>query len=498
MNEGTSRQGEVTAKFNRSQRRVGHVPFWIKFAQGFSALPGQHKEWAFNTLLLLYYSQILGMSATLAAGVSAISLVFDAISDPMAGAISDSFRSRRLGRRHPLMLASIIPSCVSIFALFSPPQDLSEYYLAAWMLACTITLRVSFSFFAVPWGAIAAELSEDYAERTIIIAFRMMIGVLGAGLFGSFAYLVLFPESESGLFNPTHYAPFAATISGLMFFWMTFSTLATMNQVKYLPQPSDAVPKIALWDMLVRTAEALKNNYFRTLFIATLIASAVIGTGQVFDVYMNTFFWGFGTGDLSLLLWGGIFGMVSSIVTIKPLQTRFEKRDLILFALSFITVLQILKVSLRFAGWLPENGDALLLQIFIFQTMLMGYCGSLFLMMYASMMADIADDQELKNGLRQEGIFSGGITFAGKVTSGFGLILGGLLLDLVIIFPKGLEPGQVAQDVLTRMAVIDGIIMPALNIIPFLLLLKYKLNRAAVQEIQMQLNARRQPAEAPN
>ena len=498
MNQNPPTQDGVKAKFQRAEQRVGKVPFWTKFAQGFSALPGQHKEWAFNTLLLLYYSQVLGMSATLAAVVIAISLVFDAISDPLAGAFSDSFRSRRLGRRHPLMLASIIPSCVAIFALFSPPHGLAEYYLAAWMLACTVTLRVSFSFFAVPWGAIAAELSEDYAERTIIIAFRMMIGVLGGGLFGSLAFILLFPESEGGLFNPTHYSPFAATISGLMFFWMTFSTLATLNQVKYLPQPSDAVPKIALWDMLVRTAEALKNNYFRTLFIATLIASAVIGTGQVFDVYMNTFFWGFGTGDLSLLLWGGIFGMVSSILTIQPLQKRFEKRDLILFALTFITLLQMLKVSLRFAGWLPENGDAPLLQILIFQTMLMGYCGSLFLMMYASMMADIADDQELKNGLRQEGIFSGGITFAGKVTSGFGLILGGLLLDLVIVFPKGLEPGQVAQDILTRMAVIDGIVMPALNIIPFLLLLKYKLNRAAVQEIQQQLNARRQSAEAPN
>ena len=113
-------------------------------------------------------------------------------------------------------------------------------------------------------------------------------------------------------------------------------------------------------------------------------------------------------------------------------------------------------------------------------------------------MADIADHQELKNGLRQEGIFSGGIAFSGKVTSGFGLILGGLLLDLVIVFPTGLQPGEVAQDVLIRMAVIDGIIMPALNLIPFLLLLKYKLNREAVQNIQNQLNARQRSAEAPN
>ena len=104
------------------------------------------------------------------------------------------------------------------------------------------------------------------------------------------------------------------------------------------------------------------------------------------------------------------------------------------------------------------------------------------------MMADIADHQELRTGLRQEGIFSGGITFSGKVTTGFGLILGGLILDQLIVFPKGLEPGQVAQDVLVRMAIIDGIIMPALNIIPFLLLLTYKLDRAAVSEIQRQLN----------
>lgn len=241
----------------------------------------------------------------------------------------------------------------------------------------------------------------------------------------------------------------------------------------------------------MRITGALKNEYFRTLFIATLIASAVIGTGQVFDIYMNTFFWGFGTEELSWLILG-IVGMLVSTLTIKPLQARFEKRDLILFALAFITVLQILKVSLRFVGWLPENGDPLLLQIFVFQAMLMGYCGNLFLMMYASMMADIADHQELRTGLRQEGIFSGGITFSGKVTSGLGLILGGLLLDLVIVFPKGLEPGQVAQDVLIRMAVIDGIIMPALNLIPFLLLLKYRLDRATMQDIQTQLSLSKQ------
>jgi GPH family glycoside/pentoside/hexuronide:cation symporter len=474
-------------KFARAQHRVGKVPFRTKFFQGFSALPGQHKEWAFTTLLLLYYSQVLGLSASIAAAVLAVSLVIDAISDPMAGAFSDSFRSR-FGRRHSLMLISIAPTCISMHALFAPPEDLSTVALAAWMLICTVSLRVSFSFFAVPWGAIAAELSEDYLERTMIIAYRMMIGGFGGVIF-IFSVYSIFPASEAfenGLFDPANYRPFAWIVSALMFLWMTFSTLSTLDQVKYLPQPTDAVSQVSFKDMLSRTIEALKNKYFRVLFIATMIAAAVIGTGQVFDTYMNTFFWGFGPEELK---WFSLsfLGMAFAIFTIRPLQSKFEKRDIMLVAITTISLLQILKVSLRFAGWLPENGDPLLLQLLIAHAALMGYCYFLTLMMFASMMADIADHQELQNGLRQEGIFSGGIAFSGKVTTGLGLVLGGLLLDWVIAFPVGLQPGEVAQDVLVRMAVIDGVIMPALNVIPFLLLLKYKLDRTAVRDIQHEL-----------
>ena len=60
MNQNPPTLDGVKAKFQRAEQRVGKVPFWTKFAQGFSALPGQHKEWAFNTLLLFYYSQVLG------------------------------------------------------------------------------------------------------------------------------------------------------------------------------------------------------------------------------------------------------------------------------------------------------------------------------------------------------------------------------------------------------------------------------------------------------
>ena len=91
----------------------------------------------------------------------------------------------------------------------------------------------------MPWGAIAAELSEDYDERTVIIAYRMLIGLVGGGFLYSLSGDV-FPASENfenGLLNPDNYPLFALMVSALMFVWMTFSTFATIDQIKYLPSP---------------------------------------------------------------------------------------------------------------------------------------------------------------------------------------------------------------------------------------------------------------------
>jgi len=82
----TRPQGDTAPHFSRAQRRSGPVPFATKFFQGLGSLPGQHEDFAFQTLLLLYYSQILGLPASYASAVFAIALIIDAITNPMIGA----------------------------------------------------------------------------------------------------------------------------------------------------------------------------------------------------------------------------------------------------------------------------------------------------------------------------------------------------------------------------------------------------------------------------
>ena len=477
--------------FRRSESRRGKVPVAIKLFQGVGALPGQHKEWAFNTLLLLYYSQILDVPATYASIVLAISLILDAISDPLVGAYSDNFRSR-FGRRHPFMLAATIPTSLFMFALFSPPGGLSTAALTGWMLVFTVLMRLSFTFFAVPWNAVAAELSEDYRERTTIITYRMVVGWLGGVLFMFAMYTWIFPSTanqSNGLLDETRYPVFAVVLASLLFGWMALTTLMTRDQVRFLPQPTDASPPQSVADMFLRTWLALKSRNFRLLFLAVLISAAVGGTGQVFDIFMNLYYWEFRTEDIRWFTFA-ILGAVASFLTAGLIQSRYEKQNIMITCLIVVTLLAMIKVLFRFWHIWPENGDPLLLWLFVGHASLAAYFGSIVLIMFASMVADIVDEQELETGLRQEGVFSAGITFAGKATTSLGLIIGGMLLDLFIRFPCGVEPGAVHPDILFLLAFSDGIAVPLLNLIPFMLLLGYSLTSTRLDDIQTELRRR--------
>ncbi len=477
--------------FRRAEQRSGRVPLWVKLCQGAGALPGQHKDWAFNTLLLLYYSQVLGLPASYAGSVLAVALILDAISDPLVGAYSDNFKSK-YGRRHPFMLAAILPVTLSIFALFSPPEGLSTAGLTAWMFIATVTVRLTFTFFVVPWNAIAAELSQDYRERTNIITYRMAVGWIGGVIFIFTMYSLVFPTSEAysnSLLDPSRYPLFAFIVSSLVLVWMLIPTFGTLGQIRFLPQPTSAAPRQSLHDMLKRTLLALRSRNFRRIFLATLISSAVLGTGQVFDVYMNLFFWEFSTEDIRWFSFV-VIGAIVSFVTAGLWQARFEKSQIMGWSLLAFTALAMAKVLFRFADIWPENGDPSLVWWFVGHGCLGAYTGSMVLIMFASMVADTVDEQDYEHGLRQEGIFSAGIAFAGKAVTSLGLMIGGFLLDFVIQMPRDGVPGSIAEDTLFRLAVTDGIAIPAFNLLAFWLLTRYSLDRHRLSEIQAALKER--------
>ena len=178
---------------------------------GLGQLPEGVKTAAFGFFLLFYYNQVLGLSGTLAGAALFIALLFDAVSDPLVGSLTDFTRSR-WGRRHPYLYASALPFSLCFLGLFVPPSGLSEAGLFAWLLVFATLTRTTMSFYHVPYLSMGAELSQDYDERTRLAAFRnlfQLAGMFAVLIGGNLLFFSATGQYANGQLNPAAYAPFA-------------------------------------------------------------------------------------------------------------------------------------------------------------------------------------------------------------------------------------------------------------------------------------------------
>lgn len=209
--------------------RSGPLSFSTKLYQGIGAIPDTVKNWVLNTFTLLFYNQILGMDAFLVSVALAIAIVFDAVTDPLAATLSDNSKTR-WGRRHPMMLIASLPLGVALFFVFVPPSGLSHTGLFVWLLTFTVLTRGLMTLYFVPWAAIAAELSDDYHERTSVMSYRFAVGWTVGVAFPLFVFTVVMPataEFPVGQLNPAGYPKMALAAGCLLSIGALATTLLT-------------------------------------------------------------------------------------------------------------------------------------------------------------------------------------------------------------------------------------------------------------------------------
>jgi GPH family glycoside/pentoside/hexuronide:cation symporter len=458
-------------------------------------MPDVFKDFAIKTFLLLYYNQVLGLPALHVSAALFIALLIDAVTDPIVGSYSDRFHSK-LGRRHPFMYASAVPLGISVFFLFSPPAIESDTLLLVWLLVFVIAARVSMTFFHVPWSALFAEFSDDYEERSTIVTYRFFMAWVGGISFSFAVYSFVFPATEAfplGQLNPANYRAFALVLAICIPTAVLLTTHLTKDQVPYLMQPQGEPTPFRFRNVIEDMRFALRNREFLLLFGSVLTSAVVIGTNGAFEIYMRTYFWGLDTASLrwlALSFTGGLIGFA----TIGLLQRRFDKKHLLVGCGIALIAQGMLLVGLRFLDVLPANGTTTLLVLLVLDSVLRGYLATVAIVMFISMVADTLDVQELETGRRQEGVFNAAVTFSAKATSGFGLLVAGALLDTVIGFPRGVAEAVPDADVIIRLGVVDGFVVPVANAVWMFLVLKCSMTRERHAEVRRRLEARRASA----
>jgi glycoside/pentoside/hexuronide:cation symporter, GPH family len=137
-------------------------------------------------LLLPYLTDSLGVAAALAGVIVFLPKAWDVVLNPIAGRISDRSTSP-LGPRRPFLLRAGIALAVCFAVLFAAPEMGSVVLEAGWVVVAFLACATAYAFFQVPFVAMPAEITDDYAERTRLMAWRVALLALAILLSGASA-----------------------------------------------------------------------------------------------------------------------------------------------------------------------------------------------------------------------------------------------------------------------------------------------------------------------
>lgn len=471
------------------------VPVGVKFNYSVGSAAETVISVAFNSFNFFFYTNLLGLSGTLAGLAITISLFCDAITDPLIGAWSDRFRSR-LGRRHPFMFTAPLPVMGALLLIYSPPEAFGEIGLFLWLTALTVFMRACMTLYHVPHLALGAELSASFTERTRIMSINTLWGAMGGIATIFVGYSVFFAataEFDNGLLNRAAYPSFAVSAALVGGAIMMYSTITTMNVIPKLTVNPESQENFGLKNFLLDCKDAFNNRNYRVLLIGYLLLSATLGIRDTIGLHVNTYFWELVPEQIRYIPLALAVVPVFGYLVTAPLHARFDKKPVIIVGLIMLLVFATAPVMLRILGWFPENHSPALLPTLIVFTIITATFGIVLLISVMSALADIADEQELLTGRRQEGMFYAARSFFAKASSGLGHLLAGIALD-IIAFPVGAEPGTVSGSKVLHLGLIDGPISVIPGVIAILFYLKYGLTQDRHTEIQAELAARRAEA----
>lgn len=443
---------------------------------------------AIGGLLFFYLNVVCGLSAGLAGLALGLTLIVDASFDPVMGSISDNSRSPR-GRRHPYMIASILPIVALFGLLFSIPHSLKGWPLFGYALAILFSLRVAVSLFYVPYMALGAELTDDYAERSRVVSWRVLFTVIG-GIAAAYLAWGVFLKGD-GRYHSAAYIPLVWTFVAIVLFGAVLSTFGTLGSRDRL-HAAPTGQRFGATQFLKEMGEVLRNRSFISLFMPCLILFTALGVAGTLTLHANSFFWKLTSGQI-LFLQAVVapVGIFLGLFLAAALARRIEKRATAVLGLAMIGVAQLAPVTLRLAGIIPT---AAALPTLATAGLLGGLGGSIATIAFQSMMADAADEHEYLFGARREGLYFAGITFSAKASSGLGAAIGGLATQL-IGFPAGVtDPAAIAKipvSVIHNLAIAYGPGASIFTAISLSVLLTYRLTKADYDRIQDELKSRR-------
>ncbi len=402
--------------------------------------------------LMLFYNQVQGLPSAWVGMAIAAGLAVNAIVDPIVGSWSDRTRSR-FGRRHPFMAFAILPVALTFFALFNPPTHFGQWTQLAWLAGLNILLQQALTAFHTPHLALGGELTTDYIGRTRVMSYNTfflwagdtLCWVATFGLF--FGATAKFPN---GALDPSRYPVFSGTIAILVAIILFVSTFFTRTRIPWLPKAPAAMGRFSARAFLNDVKHALSNRNYVLLLASLFFLSLMQGVRGGLWIYTAAFFWQLTNAQITWFALGSFISYSCGSLIVARVHRRFDKRHTGAVAVMVYCIGPALPLALGWGGVLSAQTPGILV-ILIGFSLLQHLPFSLMTTTMFSALADIADENELRFGERQEGVLFSTQTFFARIDQAVGAALAGWVLYLVA-FPSAAVPGHVAASTLHGLA----------------------------------------------
>ncbi|MFY0654713.1 MAG: MFS transporter [Cyclobacteriaceae bacterium] len=466
---------------------TNQVPFGKKVAFGLGMLANQMFPAALGIFMVVLV-QDLGFPGWMWGVIYFFPRIFDAISDPIMGFISDNTKSRWGRRRQYVFIGAAVMGLAFVIMWQLYRANGIEYnfiYFFLWSFVFYLGLTI----FSVPYVAIGYEMSNDFHERTSIMAVAQWIGQW-AWVIAPWFWVIMYDET---LFASADVATRTLAVWVGIAFMLCAMVPAVFIKSKstldedYLPLSFSTIGG-SLKEIWSGFKAAFALRAFRQLCISTFLVYNAFYTISAFSFFIIVYH--LFDGDAGAAgIWPTLFGCLGALGTtfmVIPIVTQLSKKYGKKKAFIISQAISIFGYLLLWFLFIPGKP-----YMFIFALPFFSFgIGSLFVLMM-SMTADVIDMDELKTGLRREGIF--GAIYWWMVKVGFAIAggLSGAIMSLV-----GFDSGAEVQPegaITGLRAFFSG--LPILGtLVAIMVMRKYDVTEERANEIRAELDNRAEPA----
>ena len=360
--------------------------------------------------LLYFYTDVVGISPSLAGLIYGIGMLWDAVTDPFMGYVAERTRTK-WGVYRPYLLFGNVPLALSFVLLFWVPP-FEGAMLFSFLLLTNLLHRTCFTIVSVPFSSLTPRITSDSQERTNLTGFRMLGAQTGTNLMALLAFPIIFwvgGDDESSGFLVL------GAIAGLTALAIHAVTFMTVKE----PENDLGIERVG--GSLAEAAQAVaKNGPFWLVFSATLIVGITtifFGNNLIYYTkyalnlheYQGTILFTSGIiAFLSIPIWWAISNRIGKKLT-WLISSSITLIALVSFYLYPISQLNELLVLVGFIGFGSGAGGIL----------------------FWSMLPDTIEYGEVHTGVRSESSLYGFMTFAQKGSIAFAIIILGLVLDAI-------------------------------------------------------------------